>query len=244
MTIVRIPVTVHRPEATPTQPIQEPQLRSHLQDPVRPTGQDTAEQASAAATAEVERATSHSIAGEPGPEPAPARAPSAPSAQRSAAPDPASQAALQAEEEPADRLLAEDLQAEMAAFRRRTEARLAQQAEDEKRRLLRAFLQVADNLERALGYGARLEGEASGNCPAGSALRQGVELTYRGLQQMLAHEGVEAMDAVGQTFDPRIHEAMLTTPAQASPGTVTGELERGYLYRGELLRPARVQVAR
>jgi molecular chaperone GrpE len=135
------------------------------------------------------------------------------------------------------------MQAEMAAFRRRTEARLAQQAEDEKRRLMRAFLLVADNLERALGYGARLDGGPDGDCGAGDALRQGVEVTYRALQQMLAQEGVEPMDALGKPFDPRVHEAMLTTAAEAPSGTVIGELERGYRYRDELLRPARVQVA-
>jgi molecular chaperone GrpE len=138
---------------------------------------------------------------------------------------------------------ATDVQAEMAAFRRRTEARLAQQAEEEKRRLLRAFLQVADNLERALGYGTHLEGENPGDCEAGQGLHQGVELTYRALQQMLAQEGVEPIEAVGQPFDPHLHQALLTTPAEASPGMVIGELERGYRYRGELLRPARVQVA-
>jgi molecular chaperone GrpE len=138
---------------------------------------------------------------------------------------------------------AADVQAEMAAFRRRTEARMAQQAEEEKRRLLRAFLEVADNLERALGYGTHLEGENPGNCEAGHGLHQGVELTYRALQRMLAQEGVEPIEAVGQPFDPHLHQALLTTPAEASPGTVIGELERGYRYRGELLRPASVQVA-
>jgi molecular chaperone GrpE len=143
----------------------------------------------------------------------------------------------------ADAPVAADIQAEMAAFRRRTEARLAQQAEEEKRRLLRAFLQVADNLERALGYGTHLAGENLRDCEAGHGLHQGVSLTYRALQKMLAQEGVEPIEAVGRPFDPHLHQALLTTPAEAPSGTVVGELERGYRYRGELLRPARVQVA-
>jgi len=124
--------------------------------------------------------------------------------------------------------------AEMVNFRRRMEKLYADRAEAEKRRLLRAFLAVADNLERALQHGG-----------SGDGLREGVELTYQSLQQLLSAEGVEPIEAVGKPFDPQYHEAVDVVPARdEDDGLVMDEVQKGYLYKGELLRPARVRVAR
>jgi molecular chaperone GrpE len=108
--------------------------------------------------------------------------------------------------------------AEVENTRKRAERRYADLAEEEKKRLLRAFLNVADNLERALAH-------------SGDGFRDGVRLTYQDLQRLLSREGVEPLDAVD------------TVAGDNDQETVVGERQKGYLYRGEMLRPAKVQVA-
>ena len=128
------------------------------------------------------------------------------------------------------------LQADMENYRKR-QRRLAQdQIEDERRRLLGAFLPVIDDLERALAT------------PRGSeaALRQGVELTHRAAQQLLQREGVEKIEPRGQAFDPNWHEAVATVPRDGrgvGPDTVVEVVGPGYRLGDRLLRPARVIVA-
>ncbi len=124
--------------------------------------------------------------------------------------------------------------AEMANYKKRLERRYEEQTEAEKKRLLREFLAVMDNLERALSHAEISE----------DGLREGLQLTHQALQRMLTQEGVEAMSPEGNPFDPLYHEAVATVPTEAEPETVVGQVQKGYLYRGELLRPARVQVAR
>jgi molecular chaperone GrpE len=121
--------------------------------------------------------------------------------------------------------------AEVENTRKRLERQYANQAEEEKKRLLRTFLAVADNLERALTY-------------SGDGLCDGVQLTYQELQRLLSREGVEPLEVIGQPFDPYYHEAVDTVVSDDDKETtVVGERQKGYLYRGELLRPAKVEVA-
>lgn len=103
--------------------------------------------------------------------------------------------------------------------------------------LLGVMLTVVDNLERALAH-------ATGD-PA--ALVEGIRMTHRQILETLSGLGVRPLETEGQAFDPRYHEAVdvaVHTDAGVSPGTVIGELQRGYLLNGELLRPARVRVAK
>ncbi len=125
-------------------------------------------------------------------------------------------------------------QAEMANYKKRLERRYVDQLKEEKKRLLKEFLTVADNLERALSHT-----EISEN-----GLREGVKLTYQALRHTLAQEGVEEMAPEGKPFDPRYHEVMAAVPADQEPEMVVGQVQKGYLYRGEPLRPAKVNVAR
>jgi len=120
--------------------------------------------------------------------------------------------------------------AEVENTGKRLERRYADQAEEEKKQLLRAFLVTADNLERALAH-------------SGDGLRDGVQLTYQELQRLLSREGVEPLEVIGQPFDPYYHEAVDTVVSDDDKETVVGERQKGYLYRGELLRPAKVEVA-
>jgi molecular chaperone GrpE len=103
-------------------------------------------------------------------------------------------------------------------------------------RLLQAILPSLDNLERALSQSG-----ASGSV---EALLTGVRLTYDQLLSELRKFGLEQMETVGETFDPRFHEAVALVPWEGKPeGTVLAEARKGYLLNGRLLRPAQVTVA-
>lgn len=120
--------------------------------------------------------------------------------------------------------------AEMANFRRRIEARANDQVKEERHRLLCEILEVADNLERAL---AHLDEPG---------LREGVALTWEGLQHFLEREGVTPIAALGQPFDPARHEAVAVGRGGTKPGHVVNEVQKGYRCGDRLLRPARVVV--
>jgi len=127
------------------------------------------------------------------------------------------------------------LQAEMDNFRKRQRRTAEARVLEERERLLRAFLEVVDNLERAL---------VSDEVNVGS-LKRGVEVTHQAATRLLDQEGVEPVAAEGQAFDPDWHEAMGTLPAggELEPGTVVEVVQRGYRLGDRLLRPARVIVA-
>jgi len=99
-------------------------------------------------------------------------------------------------------------------------------------------LAVVDNLERALEHG--------GAADEGAVL-EGIRMTHRQVLEMLANMGVRPMEARGKAFDPRYHEAIDVASHQelgVQPETVVEEIQRGYLVDGEVLRPARVRVAK
>ena len=128
------------------------------------------------------------------------------------------------------------LQAEMDNYRKRQQ-RLAQDSIDaERQRLLRRFLPLVDDLERAL---AAQPGDGRG-------LREGIHLTYQAAQQLLRLEGIEPVGDQGQPFDPNWHEAVATVDharAGVAAGTIVEVVEPGYRQGDQLLRPAKVVVA-
>lgn len=100
--------------------------------------------------------------------------------------------------------------------------------------VIRNILPSLDSFERALRVGGD-----SGD------FRNGVELIYRQLQDALQKAGVQPINAVGQAFDPRLHEAIEMVDTTAVPDhQVMEELQRGYKYKDRMLRPAMVKVAR
>jgi molecular chaperone GrpE len=128
------------------------------------------------------------------------------------------------------------LQAERENFRKRQQRLAEERIAEGRERVLRSFLQVADDLERVLNAD---EVDVK-------SLRQGVSLTYQTLLRLLAQEGVEPIQAVGQPFDPAWHEAVGTIPYQnagVEPNTVVELEQEGYRLGDRLLRPARVIVA-
>ena len=107
-----------------------------------------------------------------------------------------------------------------------------------RRAMLAVILSVVDNIERALEFGGRAD-------DAGPIL-EGIRMTHRQALDLLANMGVRPFAAAGQSFDARYHEAVeVVPPTDEHPaGTVVAEVQRGYLIGDEVLRPARVRVAR
>lgn len=100
-------------------------------------------------------------------------------------------------------------------------------------RLIKELLPVLDDLERALVAASEHE-EAK--------LEEGVRLVERELRQALAREGLLEIETDG-TFDPHVHEALLSQPADKEEGTILEVIQKGYLLGDRVLRPARVVVA-
>ncbi len=104
--------------------------------------------------------------------------------------------------------------------------------------LLYVILGVADNLERALEHAPDA---------AGDAIVEGIRMTHRQTMDLLAGLGVRPMETGGEPFDPKYHEAVDVVPAASvhnDPGTIVGVVQKGYLLDGEVLRPAKVRVAK
>ena len=100
--------------------------------------------------------------------------------------------------------------------------------------VIKGILPVLDSFERALKAGRD-----------GSEFRSGVELIYRQMLDALQKAGVQPIKAVGQPFDPKMHEAIEMVDTTDVPDHhVLDELQRGYRYKDRLLRPAMVRVAR
>ena len=136
-----------------------------------------------------------------------------------------------------DRLLR--LTAEFDNYRKRVDRERRELSEAASADLVRDLLPVIDDLERAMAAASK---DNTGN---DNALLRGVELTHRHLLEQLRRRGVEPIDAVGQMFNPEMHESVAVEPATGKPeGEIVEEYRRGYRIAGRLLRPAMVKVAR
>jgi molecular chaperone GrpE len=102
--------------------------------------------------------------------------------------------------------------------------------------LLRDLLPVLDNMERALAHC-----EETGRS---DSLTEGVCLVVGMFREILERYGVKEIKAIGEPFDPHLHEAIARVPAENKPANlVVDELEKGYMYQDRLLRPSKVVVS-
>lgn len=100
-------------------------------------------------------------------------------------------------------------------------------------KVVKDLLPVVDGLDRALAA-----------APAADPLAEGVRLVRAALEQVLARHGVVGFSALGEKFDPALHEALMQIPTGDKPaGTVVLEHARGFRLHERLLRPAMVGVA-
>lgn len=103
------------------------------------------------------------------------------------------------------------------------------------------LLPVMDNLSRALDAERSVESSES---PEFRHFLHGIQLISKQLSEVLESFGVQPIPAVGERFDPHIHEAVVTEPSdEYEPDTVMEELARGYRIGDRLLRPAMVKVS-
>ena len=128
-------------------------------------------------------------------------------------------------------------QAEFENYRRRTEKERGDIFKRGQKEVLIEMLSVLDNFERAMTSVA--QGTADED-----ALKQGFELIYKQFTDILAKLGVEAVETVGKTFDPHLHEAVtLEQTSEQEANTIIAEFQKGYKMGDHLLRPAQVKVA-
>ena len=128
------------------------------------------------------------------------------------------------------------LQAEFDNARKRATREQQEFREFASADVIKKILPVLDSFELAL------KAPAAGHS---NDLRSGLELIYRQFQDALQKLGVQPIESVGKPFDPRLHEAIeMVDTAEVEDHQVLDELQRGYNYKGRLLRPAMVRVAR
>jgi molecular chaperone GrpE len=131
-----------------------------------------------------------------------------------------------------DRLLRR--QAEFENFRRRSERDRSDFFEYAGMEFVRELLPILDDFERA----------RKTEC-SDESYRKGVELIYQRLQESLKKIGLEPVEvAAGTEFDPNLHQAVVRLETEEAPDhTILEEFQRGYNFKGKLLRPAMVKVA-
>jgi molecular chaperone GrpE len=119
-------------------------------------------------------------------------------------------------------------------YRRRVERERSSAAREGKREIILPLLDVLDDFDRALEH---MTG-------APSSLVEGFQAVRRKVLGLLASHGVTPLSSVGETFNPELHDAVGTVDNdEIEPNTVVEELQRGYRWGDDVLRPARVRVA-
>jgi molecular chaperone GrpE len=125
--------------------------------------------------------------------------------------------------------------ADFENYKKRMDRQFKEIATAGERKMLLNFLPVLDNLERALAF----SGENT------EALRSGLQKTLQQFENVLVHAGVTPIEVKGKTFDPNVAEAIGTQPADGvEDDIVLEEAQKGYMRGEELLRPAKVIVAK
>jgi molecular chaperone GrpE len=123
--------------------------------------------------------------------------------------------------------------ADLENFRKRVAREREEATRNAAGPVVKDLLPAVDNLERALAA-----------APPGDPLADGVRMVLRQVEEALLRHGVEPRNALGEVFDPALHEALATVPSPgAVAGTVVGQHGRAWMHHGRLLRPAMVAVA-
>ncbi|NMO94853.1 nucleotide exchange factor GrpE [Paenibacillus lemnae] len=127
-------------------------------------------------------------------------------------------------------------QADFDNFRRRTQKEKEELAKYASSKLITELIPVIDNFERALA--------ASNVDPESDSLVKGVNMIFRQLEGVLNAEGLQAMESVGQPFNPEFHQAIMQVESdEHEEGIVVEEVQKGYMLKDKVLRPAMVKVS-
>ena len=131
------------------------------------------------------------------------------------------------------------VQAEMQNLRRRSEQDIEKAHKYGQEKFSTELLSVMDNLERALDAASQQEDEVV------KAIYEGVDLTLKSFTDCFSKFDIEAVDPLGEPFDPQLHQAMSMQEApDAEPNTVISVMQKGYTLHGRVIRPAMVMVAK
>lgn len=129
------------------------------------------------------------------------------------------------------------LQAEYDNYRKRTLKEKTELIKYATEGLVGELLPILDNFDRAISA-AKVSSDFA-------SFSQGVEMILRQIQDALGKEGLKAIEAVGQPFDPNIHDAVLRVQSDEHPeNTVLEELQKGYYLKEKVLRPSMVKVSK
>jgi len=123
--------------------------------------------------------------------------------------------------------------ADFQNYKRRVDGEKAETYQTAVGNIIKSYLPVLDDLERALS--AR---------PADLAWADGIDLICRKLQSILEAEGLKRIETEGQMFDPNFHEAVSQEPSENhASGQIIGVVRNGYMLGDKVIRPAMVRVA-
>ena len=99
-------------------------------------------------------------------------------------------------------------------------------------KLMNELLAVLDNFERALDH------------DTGDGFKEGIEMIFKQLQDVLEKSGLAEIPALGEEFDPNVHSAVMTEETEEyESGKVSGVMQKGYTLNGKVIRPTMVKVA-
>lgn len=151
-------------------------------------------------------------------------------------------AAVEEEEEKEDKVQETEsdrylrLAAEFDNYKKRTSREFGDVIKMANHRLLKSVIEILDNFERALTGSAKSDD--------GDAFREGIELTYNQMIELLNKENVSIIESVGKSFDPHYHEAMMQQESnEHDEGIICAELQKGYKIDNRVLRHSRVIVS-
>ncbi len=125
--------------------------------------------------------------------------------------------------------------AEFENFRRRNLIEKANWIKNATERLVLEICDVRDNFERAL--------HADNEKSDANSLREGVDLIFQQLEDVLKKEGVSKINALGQKFDPNYHDALAHIPSHEKENIVIAVIQNGYIMKNKMIRPVRVAVS-
>ncbi len=127
------------------------------------------------------------------------------------------------------------LQADFANYKKRTAKETIDSIEYANEEIILSLLDVVDNFDRALDS-VQQNNDVS-------AVKKGIEMIFQQLWDVLEKEDVVLIEAVGETFDPHLHETVARVQNDVASDTIVEVLQRGYKYKSRVIRPCMVKVA-
>lgn len=121
-------------------------------------------------------------------------------------------------------------------YKKRTAAEREQFAQFANEAIVSDLLPIVDGLKRAL--------DAAAAAKMAEEMLKGIALVKKQFEDTLGKHGLKEIEAVGQTYDPNLHEAILQKEESGPAGIVIEEMQKGYVFRGRVIRPSMVIVSK